>query len=71
MKELKVKRNHTKLVEVLFEACEIDAFVELDNYLSKHQVLINHNGTDRNVEKNMKLMKGDILNIRKKVNKNE
>ena len=63
MKQIKVKRNFTKLVEVLFEACEIDEFVAFDNYMKVHQITINVNGTDRNLEPKMLLMKNDIITI--------
>ena len=39
MKRIEVKRDYTKLVEVLFETCEIDEFVAFDNYMKKHQLL--------------------------------
>ena len=65
MKRIEVKRDYTKLVEVLFETCEIDEFVAFDNYMKKHQVTIEvDNGTDRNVQPEMRLMKGDILTVK-------
>jgi len=66
MKQITVKRDYTKLAEVLFEACEIDEFVAFNKYLEKHQITIEVNGTDRNVEPEMRLMKGDILTIKEK-----
>lgn len=64
MKNIIVKENNTKLVEVLFEFCEIDSFSDLDNYLNKYLVTMNIYGTDRKVPKELQLMRNDILTIK-------
>jgi len=70
MLKIKVKRDYTNLGEVLFEADEISGLVELEKYMDKHQVTIEvDNGTERNVEPRMRLMKGDILMIKEIVSK--
>ena len=57
MKEIKVKRDFTNLIEVLFESGEIDAFSEYEDYMKNHSITMNN----VTIERNTRLMKGNII----------
>jgi hypothetical protein len=66
MKNIKVKENFTNLSEVLFEHGEISGIAEVDEYLKEYYVTMDVNGTERNITPEFRLMKGDILTVRKR-----